>query len=122
MALILRGIDSIAQHNIHVFTSPDEKVNGAAREAPLGDYRPSCCPYCGKEKPWHFGHYNRQSDREHGGRNSLNPVRILRFLLSFLQTNLFNAARMPCSEAVVSMAYPTGSSGHALTRNACGSN
>ncbi len=109
MALILRGIDSIAQHNIHVFTSPD-------------DYRPSCCPYCGKEKPWHFGHYNRQSDREHGGRNSLNPVRILRFLLSFLQTNLFNAARMPCSEAVVSMAYPTGSSGHALTRNACGSN
>ncbi len=111
MRPILPGIDSIEQHNIHVFNHPDEKVNGAAREAPLGDYRPDCCPYCRKEKLWHFGHYDRQADREHGGHNSLNPVRILRFRLSLLQTNMFDLARMHCAEAMVSLVYSTGCSG-----------
>ena len=101
MRPILPGIDSIEQHNIHVFNHPD-------------DYRPDCCPYCRKEKLWHFGHYDRQPDREHGGHNSLNPVRILRFRLSLLQTNLFNASRMHCTKTMVSMAYSTGCSGVAF--------
>jgi len=96
MANILRGIDSLAQHLIHIIISPD-------------DYRLDLCPSCGKSGLWYHGRYYRQADREHGGRDSLNPIPVPRFPLSFLQSNLFNTTRMPCVEALVSMGYSAGS-------------
>jgi len=99
MTCILHGIQTLTQHLIRIETSPD-------------DYRPDCCPSCGKSGLWHHGRYHRQSDREHGSSDSLNPLPILRFLLSILQAHLLNAARMHCAEAMVSMAYPTGGAIH----------
>ena len=93
MRPILQGITNLKQHKAKVLLDPDA-------------YRPDNCPYCSKEKLWHYSRYYRQSDREHGSRDSLNPVPILRFLLSFLQDNMFNITRMPCAETMVSMAYP----------------
>ncbi len=98
MAFILQGIHSLEQHLQHILDNPN-------------DYRPNQCPHCGKIKLWHHGFYGRQADREHGGRDSLNLVPVPRFPLSFLQTKLFNVARMPCAETLVSVAYPTDCSG-----------
>ncbi len=99
MRHILPGITTIEQHLMHLLISPE-------------DYRPESCPYCCKKALHHHGCYPRQSDREHGSRDSQNPVPIPRFLLSFLQTNMFNIARMHCAEAMVSMAHPAACSMH----------
>jgi len=50
MAMILRGIDDLAQHLTHTIISPD-------------DYRPDRCPSCGKIGLWHHCRHYRQSDR-----------------------------------------------------------
>jgi len=75
----LQGITTLKQHNAKVLSDPDA-------------YRPDNCPYCSKEKLWRNGRYFRQADREHGSRDSLNPVPILRFLLSFLRYNMLYIA------------------------------
>ncbi len=103
MRPILPGITTIEQHLAQLSSNPES-------------YRPENCPHCYKSGLHCHGCYTRQSDREHGGRKSLNPVSIPRFLLSFLQTNLFNASRMPCAKTMVSMAYPAGGSAHGAER------
>jgi len=92
MRPILQGINNLEQHKATVLSNPDA-------------YRPAGCPYCSKEKLWKNGCYFRQADHEHGSRDSLNPVPILRFLLSFLQEIMFYITRMPCTETIISMAY-----------------
>jgi hypothetical protein len=101
MAHILPGITTVEQHRTHYLSKPE-------------DYRPDCCPHCGKAGIWRHGRYTRQADREHGSRDSLNPVSIPRFLLSFLPQNMFNITRMHCAGTLVSMAYSTGCSGNDL--------
>jgi len=95
MPQILPGITTIEQHLTHLSISPN-------------DYRPDSCPHCCKSGLHCHGCYPRQSDREHGSRDSLNPVRIPRFPLSTLWQNMFYTTRMHCPEAMVFMAYPTG--------------
>ncbi len=99
MRPILQGINNLEQHKATVLSNPDA-------------YRPARCPYCSKAGLQHYGRYFRQSDREHGSRDSLNPVPILRFLLSFLQEIMFYIARMPCTETMVSMAYSASCADH----------
>ena len=99
MPHILPEINTLEQHSAHLSSKPD-------------DYRPDCCPHCGKGGLWSHGCYTRQSDREHGSADSLNPVRIPRFLLSFLPQNMFNITRMHFPETMVSMAYPAACSIH----------
>jgi len=101
MRPILSGIHNLKQHDEHLSSTPE-------------DYRPDCCPHCCKSGLHCHGCYPRQSDREHSSRDSLNPVRIPRFPLSFLPQNMLYIARMHCAEALVFMAYPTGGSGDGL--------
>ncbi len=101
MRPILPGIQDLNQHVSHLSTNPE-------------DYRPNCCPHCCKSGLHCHGFYTRQSDREHGSRDSLNPVLIPRFLLSTLWQNMFYVTRMPCIETMVSMAYPAGCSDYDL--------
>jgi hypothetical protein len=101
MRPILQGITNLKQHKAKVLSDPDA-------------YRPDRCPYCSKEGLWHYGRYFRQSDREQVSRDSLNPVPILRFLLSFLPHIMFYITRMPCTETMVSMAYSASCSGDGL--------
>jgi len=101
MSHILPGINTIDQHRTHLSSNPE-------------DYRPECCPYCGKSGLHGHGCYGRQSDREHGSRDSLNPVRIPRFQVSFLQKYMLDIARMSCPWTMVSVAYPTGCSDYGL--------
>jgi len=71
MRPILPGITTIEQHQTQLSSNPD-------------DYRPDRCPHCCKSGLHCHGCYPRQSDREHGSRDSLNPVRIPRFPVSTL--------------------------------------
>jgi len=96
MRPILPGIQDLKQHLAQLSSNPES-------------YRPDRCPHCSKSGLHCHGCYTRQSDREHGGCDSLNPVPILRFPLSFLPSNLFNTTRVPCTEALVSMGYSADS-------------
>jgi len=101
MRPILPGIQNLKQHLARLSSNPES-------------YRPDRCPHCCKSGLHCHGCYTRQSDREHGSRNSLNPVRIPRFPLSFLPQNMLYIARMHCAGEMLSMAYPTGGSGDGL--------
>lgn len=63
---ILAGIESLVQHIHHLQTQPE-------------DYRPECCPHCGKHGLWSHGSYTRQSDRRALERSTEAPILIPRF-------------------------------------------
>ena len=72
MAIIVPGIDTLAQHLQRLQTEPEA-------------YRPGYCPYCGKAGLWCHGHYERQADRQGRGQSNLNPVAIPRYFCRHCQ-------------------------------------
>ncbi|HNW64909.1 MAG TPA: hypothetical protein PKJ32_18000 [Piscinibacter sp.] len=67
MQRIVGSIVSLAQHLITVASDPEQ-------------YRPLACPHCRRAGVWRHGCYHRKADRTGGAAESLNPVRVLRFL------------------------------------------
>ena len=66
MAIIVPGINSLAQHLQCLQSEPEV-------------YRPARCPHCAKAGLWCHGSYERQADRQGRGEANLNPVAIPRF-------------------------------------------
>ena len=75
MGRIVPGIRSLKQHK-QTFDKDSEQYSPSSCE----QYRPPCCPHCGRRGLWGHGSYPRQADREHSSRESLNPVFIPRFI------------------------------------------
>ncbi len=68
------------------------EAHAAALTAGCEAYRPLNCPHCNGCKLWGHGYYERKADREPGGRGSLNPVAIARFLCAAC---LHTCSRLP---------------------------
>ena len=66
MARMLPGIETLDQHQEQLRNDPD-------------NYRPDCCPHCGKGGLHHHGHYERNVPRGEGMAFSLGSLFIPRF-------------------------------------------
>lgn len=71
MYIIMADIVSLEQYLEILKTLPQNPEN----------YRPTCCPACGKNGLWAHGSYDRKPDRSPEGK--LNPIAILRFICPY---------------------------------------